>query len=442
MEETNDIIESQDEDVLNPIEEDQAYEISTLHPDEANIDGLTSYDAVNEVAETIEDNGRSNNQVEELAKTLSVVDQELPLKEKIEVAQESLRYAFESLGSTLLTISTESIEEHPEETLRVLESETQALQDKAEEKVWSTVREDTSNIIKLIDLTLETISKSKPVLDKALKALKKGKLESSMLNLKEHSDVIGSYRYFLKDIEDKGNLEQLLTLMSIVLNESTPKLTSKDNTVLNSLNDQETDGVLAVKEHILEAITTDPLNIRLSTIVKSMPNRSDYSFYSRVTGNKDIAVLNNNKPTKVEVEDTYVNYVVDSKHTDIEALKINLTETLKNFETRFRNLFIIYKKKYEQLEKSLQPITSTYQNEINNDKRDRLLTLTNIVRYYYIDVVKNRVLDKLNTYLTMLDIVQMMFIVDAKDEPEVDVNTSDDGKTVKVKVSKETSDAS
>ena len=119
--------------------------------------------------------------------------------------------------------------------------------------------------------------------------------------------------------------------------------------------------------------------------------------------------MSNNTCKEVTVDNTEVTFNITDDNTAKEAFIEGANEALANFETRFKNLFILYKKKYEILEEIVKPLAYDLVSEQDQTKIEELTEVLNLIRYYYIGFVKNRIVDKVNAYNGLLDTVVLTF---------------------------------
>lgn len=404
----NEVTEVPSEVTLNPIESDQAIEIANNNPTTSELDSSTSYDNVNKIASDIDDNFLTIDEIQSATKSIKAAigqDEDLPVR--IMRNTEALKIAYSKLGIKPLSISREDIENNPAEVLKVLEDETQGIQSKANNDTWATVKEDCANIVKLIDASVDAIANRASDKDRALELLKSGKLNKHSVDLTNVLEYVGSLRYFLA--KEDNSLFNLASIMSDLLSIDSPKLTSTDNTILAGINKLDPESIKAAREHILSAIESDPLNTKLKSLVAIRTDLPDYPLYGKLTGLNKIKVMSNNTCKEVTVDNTEVTFNITDDTTAKEAFIEGANEALANFETRFKNLFILYKKKYEILEEIVKPLAYDLVSEQDQTKIEELTEVLNLIRYYYIGFVKNRIVDKVNAYNGLLDTVVLTF---------------------------------
>ena len=404
----NEVTEVPSEVTLNPIEADQAIEIANNNPTTSELDSSTSYDNVNKIASDIDDNFLTIDEIQSATKSIKAAigqDEDLPVR--IMRNTEALKIAYSKLGIKPLSISREDIENNPAEVLKVLEDETQGIQSKANNDTWATVKEDCTNIVKLIDASVDAIANRTSDKDRALELLKSGKLNKHSVDLTNVLEYVGSLRYFLA--KEDNSLFNLASIMSDLLSIDSPKLTSTDNTILAGINKLDPESIKVAREHILSAIESDPLNAKLKSLAAIRTDLPDYPLYGKLTGLNKIKVMSNNTCKEVTVDNTEVTFNITDDNTAKEAFVEGANEALANFETRFKNLFILYKKKYELLEEIVKPLAYDLVSEQDQTKIEELTEVLNLIRYYYIGFVKNRIVDKVNAYNGLLDTIVLTF---------------------------------
>ena len=396
-------LEAPTEVILNPIEADQAIEISNNNPKTEDLNGLTAYEQVNKIASDIDENILSEQDVSEISNRIAALGENQPMEKLLNYSSEALKIAYHKLGIKPLSLSKEDIESNPTESLAVIDSEVQMLQDKANTDTWATIKEDCSNIVKLIDAALDTIKAKEADKERALEILDKGTLKNNTVDLSSVIEYVGSLRYFLPE-DKEGNLFNFTALLTDILDIDSPKLTSTDNTILGAINKSNDGSTGTAKVHILEAISTDPLNVKLKQIVAEQPNLPDYALYGKITGLNKIKVLFNNDCKDVEVPSTYITFATTGDANQEKLFRESVSSSLKNFSKRFVNTFSIYKKKYETLESILKPLAYDLVSEQDQTKREEMAEVLKLVKYYYIGFVKNRIVDKLNAYQALITI--------------------------------------
>lgn len=419
----NEVTEVPSEVTLNPIEADQAIEIANNNPTTSELDSSTSYDNVNKIASDIDDNFLTIDEIQSATKSIKAAigqDEDLPVR--IMRNTEALKIAYSKLGIKPLSISREDIENNPAEVLKVLEDETQGIQSKANNDTWATVKEDCANIVKLIDASVDAIANRASDKDRALELLKSGKLNKHSVDLTNVLEYVGSLRYFLA--KEDNSLFNLASLMSDLLSIDSPKLTSTDNTILAGINKLDPESIKVAREHILSAIESDPLNAKLKSLAAIRTDLPDYPLYGKLTGLNKIKVMSNNTCKEVTVDNTEVTFNITDDNTAKAAFIDGANEALANFETRFKNLFILYKKKYELLEEIVKPLAYDLVSEQDQTKIEELTEVLNLIRYYYIGFVKNRIVDKVNAYNGLLDTIVLTF--DPKEDSSTEANVTEE----------------
>ena len=136
--------------------------------------------------------------------------------------------------------------------------------------------------------------------------------------------------------------------------------------------------------------------------------------------------MSNNSCKEVTVDNTEVTFNITDDTTAKEAFIEGANEALANFETRFKNLFILYKKKYEILEEIVKPLAYDLVSEQDQTKIEELTEVLNLIRYYYIGFVKNRIVDKVNAYNGLLDTIVLTF--DPKEDSTTEVTVEEPAK--------------
>ena len=396
-------LEAPTEVILNPIEADQAIEISNNNPKTEDLNGLTAYEQVNKIASDIDENILSEQDVSEISNRIAALGENQPMEKLLNYSAEALKIAYHKLGIKPLSLSKEDIESNPTESLAIIDSEVQMLQDKANTDTWATIKEDCGNIIKLIDAALDTIKAKEADKERALEILEKGVFKDHTVDLSSVVEYVGSLRYFLPE-DKEGNLFNFTALLTDILDIDSPKLTSTDNTILGAINKSNEGSTATAKTHILEAIATDPLNIKLKQIVAEQPKLAEYPLYGKITGLNKIKVLFNNDCKDVEVPSTYITFTITGDANQEKLFRESIVSSLKNFSKRFVNTFSIYKKKYETLETIFKPLAYDMVSTQDQTKREEMAEVLKLVKYYYIGFVKNRIVDKLNAYQALITI--------------------------------------
>lgn len=390
----------------NPIEDNQAVEIVNIHPTTKDLTDLTVEEKVIAIASDIEDN---NIKAEE-ATDVTNIFRELDSGEDIEASIRRNQEAYDILAMKPIDLSKEDTTNNPMAVREILKNEQQLVKDKANANTWGTIKEDCLNIVKLIDTALESIAGKKEVLAKAVGAIDNGDITNNSLDLTTMLPTIGSLRYFLNPMDNNGPLVDLINVLKFILDTPSPKLTSADDTVIRAINVNKDESFIKAAEHIKNALLNDTLNVYLQNLVRNKPQAAVFTLYSKVTGGTVIEVLEKDKGLKVEeVKDSYKDFLINTSNLDIESFKNELKEYLTTFEVKFKNLFVLYKSKYENIDKVMKPLLMP--SGLNQTEYERINNVLNLVRLYYIDLVKNRIIDKLNAYYALLDIAIRLFKV-------------------------------
>lgn len=398
---------------LNPIDADQAIEIANNTPTNDDLNSNTTLDEINDLKEEIDNNSNHVEEVEDVVNTLvEATNRESLTKSDIKSIKSILDLTYYKLGINPIKISNESIEENPYEASDIIMSEVDVIQGKANTKTWATVKEDTSSIIQLLDKSIELIDSKNADRRAAMENLEYGKLRSNEFNIGKLNSLIGSLRYFIFDNrlkENKGTLCDLIDLLKLILDEPSPKLTNDDTAVISKIFSTNEDGLTAIVNHIRNAIATDPINIQLQNKAKVNPNNTDYTLYSKLTGKDKIEVFTNGVRQTIKVESDIDTFSIDTSNMDIQLFKDTIYNTLNNFFSKFKNIFTLYKTKYEIIEKIFKSLTMEAVNEVNPDKKQKLQEALALVRFYYIEFVSNRITDKVNAYIGLINLSNILF---------------------------------
>lgn len=391
---------------INPIEEDQAVEIVNLHPTTKDLTDLTVEEKVLAIASDIED----NNQTVEDGKDVTDIFRELDSGITLEDSMRRNMEAYEILAMKPVDLSKDDLNANPLASREILLNEQQIVKNKANENTWGTIKEDCINIAKLIEASLETITSKKETLAKAVNAIDNGEIINNSLDLTTMLPTIGSLRYFLNPLDNNGPLVDLINILKNITDLASPKLSTADDTILKGIAINKDESITKAIEHIKNAMSTDALNVYLQNLVRNKPQAAVFSLYSRVTGGSIIEVLKQDKGMVIEdVTDSYKDFLINTANIDLESFKKELKDHLVNFEVKFKNLFLLHKSKYENLDKILTPLVMP--NGLNQTEYERINSTLNLVRLYYIELVKNRIIDKLNAYYALLDISIRLFKV-------------------------------
>ena len=407
---------------LNPIDADQAIEIANNHPTEKEIDGLTTYEQVLQVASDIDNNNikavkdyEQGNMFASIAKMPNPIDAYDSIKETEK---------YFDLKSNI-TLSKEDIESHPDEARNIIASELQAIQNKANNSsngTWATIKEDCENIRTLIKKALDFITSKQPDLNEAIDNINKGRLVNYEVELAPITEYVGNLRHFLTPYKGKGSLIELTELLKMIMIEQSPYLTSSDNKIIKDIANNESGSLQKIINYVSNAINTDPLNVKLKVKAANNPLIEDYAIYGRLTGTTGVEVLTRtleHKKLPLSDKNKYTKYLINTSEIDTESYKDDLILALRNFETKFKNLFVIYIKKYEEIEKNLKPILMEGEVETVPEKSDLLLQALRIARFFYIELVKDRIIDKLNAYIGLIELCKLAFTQKEK------INTED-----------------
>lgn len=396
-------LEAPTEVILNPIEYDQAIEITNNNPKTEDLEDMAAYDQVTKISKDIDDNMLTDTELDDINKKINSLGTNRPLQDVIMYANEALKVVYHKLGIKPLKLSKEDLETNPTESLAVIESEVQMIQDKANSDTWASVKEDCLNIMKLIDAAIETIQAKEKDKERALELLKSGVIKNNKIDLTSVLEYTGSLRYFLPE-EKEGNLFNFTSLLVDVTDIDSPKLSSTDNNILAAISKDNFESIANAKKHIAEAIATDPLNVKLKNIASQNPKLEDYALYGKLTGLNKIKVLFENSCKDVEVPQTYITFSTTGDENQTKIFKTSVASAITNFGKRFINTFSIYKKKYETLEAILKPLAYDILSEQDNTKREEIAETLKMIKYYYIGFVKNRIVDKLNAYQALIEI--------------------------------------
>lgn len=392
---------TEDTDVssVNPIEADQAIEIA--NSPKTTVDDIASvgYQGVLDAKEVIEENTVDvNNKLELLNKVAT--------SEDVHVTAESMKMLYSIYNIQPINISKEDIDNNPEAVGNILANEQQVIQAKANEQVWSTITEDIDSIIKLIDSGLESIKALDGLKNDILVGLDDIKvLPMEQYDLTSMLDIIGGYRYITAKHNDLGMLDNLLVHLGHMLTTRTPKLTNEDNKVILDLNGNKPDALDNAINYVKSAIETDAMNVYLRQASKTKGNIEDYNCIVSMSGKDNIKVLSDGNVTNVGVGEQYSSFLYNPGSVNLDLLKSSLKETIENTEPIYGGIFInIYKKKYEVLKDSLKPLSVIAEQQHNVKLKEAL----NLIRFYYIDFVKDRIVDRVNAYHSYLKICKLL----------------------------------
>ena len=385
---------------VNPIEEDQAIEIANRHPTTKEITNLTADEKVIALASDIDENTLDSNKVDAIAKTLDMLPGDSTLSEIIEVNKE----AYEVLKVTPIEVSESDIANHPLQATEIYLNEKQVLNNKANEQTWGTIKEDCNNIAKLIDAALESIKAKEELKGKSIENIKNGEVTNSSYDFTYALPTIGALRYFLNPMENNGPLVDFINLLEDIANTPSPKIDSRDLNLIKNIDLLDTDSFNKVTDHIRTSIASDPLNVLIQTKVKNKPNTAIFTLFSRLTGGTVVEVLRESTREDVTVTENYKEFVINTSNVDMDGLKNNLIDAIGNFETKFKNTFLLLKTNYSNLAETLQPLVMP-----NSNTNSRTTETLAAIRYYYIELVKNRIVDKLNAYQMLLEIGLKIF---------------------------------
>lgn len=385
---------------VNPIEEDQAIEIANKHPTTKDITNLTADEKVIALASDIDENTLDSNKVDAIAKTLDMLPGDSKLSEIIEVNKE----AYEVLKVTPIEVSESDIANHPLQATEIYLNEKQVLNNKANEQTWGTIKEDCNNIAKLIDAALESIKAKDELKGKSIENIKNGEVTNSSYDFTYALPTIGALRYFLNPVANNGSLVDFINLLEDIANTPSPKIDSRDLNLLKNIDLLDTDSFNKVTDHIRTSIASDPLNVLIQTKVKNKPNTAIFTLFSRLTGGTVVEVLKESEREDVTVTENYKEFVINTSNVDMDGLKNNLIDAIGNFETKFKNTFLLLKTNYSNLAETLQPLVMP-----NSNTNSRVTETLTAIRYYYIELVKNRIVDKLNAYQMLLEIGLKIF---------------------------------
>ena len=402
---------------LNPIDADQAVEIANNHPTEDDIDELTSYEQVLEVASDIDKNNIQAAKNDEQGNIfINIAKMPNPLD-----AYDSIKETEKYFNTkTNLSLSKEDIENNPEEVRNIIASELQAIQHKANNAnngTWATIKEDCNKIRTLIDKAIKFIESKQNDLAEAIHNIETGRLTSHEVELSSITEYVGNLRHFLTPYKGKGSLIELIEILKMIMIEQSPYLTSSDNKIIKDIANNESGALQKAVNYVSNAINTDPLNVKLKVKAANNPYIQDYAIYGRLTGTTGVEILTRtleHKKLALDEKNKYPRYIINASEIDVESLKDDLILVLRNFETKFKNLFYVYIKKYEEIEKVLKPIMVENEVETVADKSELMLQALKITRFYFIELVKARVIDKLNAFIGLIELTKLAFTQKAK----------------------------
>lgn len=390
---------------VNPIEQDQAIEIADKHPNTKELDNLTTDEKVAALASDIDENTLDSNKVDSIAKTLDDLQGDDSLAEIIAANKE----AYEVMVMTPVEVTPEDIANHPLQSREILLNEQQVIKNKANEKTWGTIKEDCQNMVKLIETSFEAIANKKSLKEEAIRHIREGQIVGTSYDLTTMLPTIGALRYFLTPVDNNGPMVDFLNLLMIITNTDSPKLTSADSNIIRAVNLMKPNSFEDAIEHIKTAIKTDALNNVIQEKVRNKPNAAVFSLFSRLTGGTVIEVLKEQEREDIEVIENYKDFLINTANIDLEGLKETLIDSISNFEARFKNTFNLLKFKYDDMDKFLKPLIMPNGN--NNNEFITINAALSSIRFYYIEFVKNRLVDKLNAYQALLETAIRLFKV-------------------------------
>ena len=390
---------------VNPIEQDQAIEIADKHPTTKELDNLTTDEKVAALASDIDENTLDSNKVDSIAKTLDDLQGDDSLAEIIAANKE----AYEVMVMTPVEVTPEDIANHPLQSREILLNEQQVIKNKANEKTWGTIKEDCQNMIKLIETSFEAIANKKSLKEEAIRHIREGQIVGTSYDLTTMLPTIGALRYFLTSVDNNGPMVDFLNLLMIITNTDSPKLTSADSNIIRAVNLMKPNSFEDAIEHIKTAIKTDALNNVIQEKVRNKPNAAVFSLFSRLTGGTVIEVLKEQEREDIEVIENYKDFLINTANIDLEGLEETLIDSISNFEARFKNTFNLLKFKYDDMDKFLKPLIMPNGN--NDNEFITINAALSSIRFYYIEFVKNRLVDKLNAYQALLETAIKLFKV-------------------------------
>ena len=279
----------------------------------------------------------------------------------------------------------------------------------ANETIWSTIKEDCKNISLLIDTLIKTIISKKEVVDGLIPRIENGEIVNREYDLSVNLNFIGSLRYFVKRKENKGDLVDLIAILKDIVNEQSPKLTSEDNTIFKAISVNKPGSLLEADNYIRNSISTDALNIKLLGYAKRNPNTQAVMLYSRVTGTNSLEALIAGRKSSIAVTEQYNDFLLETEGLDIKSFKEDIVETLTKFPIKFNNHFLLFKKKYEAIEQSMKPLIMPGASLEDSAKYEEASKTLSLIRFFYIEFVKDRLVDKINAYQSLIDLSSRIF---------------------------------
>lgn len=264
-------------------------------------------------------------------------------------------------------------------------------------------------MIKLIETSFEAIANKKSLKEEAIRHIREGQIVGTSYDLTTMLPTIGALRYFLTPVDNNGPMVDFLNLLMIITNTDSPKLTSADSNIIRAVNLMKPNSFEDAIEHIKTAIKTDNLNNIIQEKVRNKPNAAVFSLFSRLTGGTVIEVLKEQEREDIEVIENYKDFLINTANIDLEGLKETLIDSISNFEARFKNTFNLLKFKYDDMDKFLKPLIMPNGN--NDNEFITINTALSSIRFYYIEFVKNRLVDKLNAYQALLETAIKLFKV-------------------------------
>lgn len=393
-------------ETLNPIEADQAIEISNNHPTEVDTDNYTNYEKIMKISDAIDDASIVNEDKIEVSATLGRFNVD---EDPVTLVHESLQWAYQELGITPASLSVEDIYTDPNAGIHILRNEQQVLKKAANDSVWATIKEDCKNIVQLIDTIIKTIVSKKDVVDALIPKITDGEIVNREYDLSVNLHFVGSLRYFIATKERKGDLVELIAILKDIMNEQSPKLTSEDNTIFKSISVNKPGSLLEADKYVRNEISIDSLNLKLLGYAKRNPNLRPVELYSRVTGNNTLEALINGVRSTVTISETYTDFLLETEGLDVQAFKNDIIETLTKFPIKFNNHFLLFKKKYEAIEQVMKPLIMPGASLEDNVKFEEASKTLSLIRFYYIEFVKDRLVDKVNAYQSLIDLSNRIF---------------------------------
>ena len=397
----------EDIESLNPIEQDQAIEIANNHPTPDELDGYTNYEKIIKLSDHIEDNSIENEEKVAVGAMLGQFNLDV---DPMQVVHEAMSVAYSRLGYRPLGISIEDITYDPMSGANILKSEQQLLRKTANNTIWSTIKEDCHSIIELIDTINKTIVSKKETISSVLEKIRDGEVLNREQDLTQNLNFVGSLRYFIGKKDGRGDMNELFHVLQEITNEQSPKLGTEDNSVFKAISANKTNSLLDAVNHIRHSMKMDYLNLRLIEHARRNPDNAPYEFYSRVTGKHNIDVLMPNGTKQiVEVKDDYNEFLFTTDGIDMGAFRTDLEDTISKFPIRFNNHFLIFKKKYEAIEEAIKPLVMPGDSLEDNVRYEEISKTLSLIRYYYIELVKDRLIDKLNAFHALLELSNRIF---------------------------------